>query len=338
MKVVILYFTENYILYLSIEIGSTIIKNIIFNFIVDRRYPYLKDRDVRKLDTETKKNLFTNIKALFWGKVGYILSQCSDNLVISSIVSVTAVGLYSNYTTLISSVSGFVATFTSGVTASMGNLIASESKERTYEVYKHVDFINYWMYTFSSICLLCLTEPFIKIWLGEDYILSKGILVATVVTFYLKGINSGIDVVKNAAGLYHPDRYVSMLEAGINLIISIVLARRIGLLGVLIGTLVSFCMFSFWTKPYFVYRDVFGVPFLKYVVWEGKKIVFAFLLGLVIYIGTSFLSFGNTYLDFVCKAMISLASSNLVLVIFFHKTDEFGYIRTFVRNRAGSKR
>lgn len=338
LKVVILYFTENYILYLSIEIGSTIIKNIIFNFIVDRRYPYLKDRDVRKLDTETKKNLFTNIKALFWGKVGYILSQCSDNLVISSIVSVTAVGLYSNYTTLISSVSGFVATFTSGVTASMGNLIASESKERTYEVYKHVDFINYWMYTFSSICLLCLTEPFIKIWLGEDYILSKGILVAAVVTFYLKGINSGIDVVKNAAGLYHPDRYVSMLEAGLNLIISIVLARRIGLLGVLIGTLVSFCMFSFWTKPYFVYRDVFGVPFLKYVVWEGEKIVFAFLLGLVIYIGTSFLSFGNTYLDFVCKAMISLASSNSLLVIFFHKTDEFGYIRTFVRNRAGSKR
>lgn len=329
LKVVILYFTENYILYLSIEIGSTIIKNIIFNYIVGRRYPYLKDRDVRKLDTETKKNLFTNIKSLFWGKVGYILSQCSDNLVISSIVSVTAVGLYSNYITLISSVSGFVATFTSGVTASMGNLIASESKERIYEVYKHIDFINYWMYTFSSICLLCLTEQFIKIWLGEDYILSKGILAVAVVTFYLKGINSGIDVVKNAAGLYHPDRYVSMLEAGLNLIISIVLARRIGLLGVLIGTLVSFCMFSFWTKPYFVYRDIFGIPFLKYVVWEGKKIAIAFILGFIIYAGTSFLSFSNIYIDFICKVIISLAASNLLLIIFFHKTDEFGYIQSF---------
>lgn len=136
------------------------------------------------------------IKALFLGKVGYILSQCSDNLVISSIVSVTAVGLYSNYTTLISSVSGFVTTFSSGVTASMGNLIASESKERAYEVYKRIDFINFWMYTFSSICLLCLTEPFIKIWLGEAYVLSKGILVVAVVTFYLKGINSGVDVEK----------------------------------------------------------------------------------------------------------------------------------------------
>ncbi|MDO4514882.1 MAG: oligosaccharide flippase family protein [Lachnospiraceae bacterium] len=330
LKVVILYFTENYILYLSIEIGSTIVKNIIFSLIVDRRYPYLKDRNVRKLDKETKKSLFTNIKALFLGKVGYILSQCSDNLVISSIVSVTAVGLYSNYTTLISAVSGFVTTFSSGVTASMGNLIASESKEKIYEVYKRIDFINFWMYTFSSICLLCLTEPFIKIWLGDAYVLSKGILVVAVVTFYLKGINSGIDVAKNAAGLYHPDRYVPMMEAGLNLVISIVLAHQIGLLGVLIGTLVSFCVFSFWTKPFFVYRDVFSVPFITYVLWEGKKIAIAFILGLTIYAGIKYLSFGNIYFDFICKTIISLAASNLLLVVFFHKTNEFKYIQSFV--------
>lgn len=248
---------------------------------------------------------------------------------ISSIVNVAAVGLYSNYTTLISSVSGFVTTFSGGVTASMGNLIASESKERAYEVYKRIDFINYWMYTFSSICLLCLTEPFIKIWLGETYILSKGILLIAVVTFYLKGINSGIDVAKNAAGLYHPDRYVPMLEAGLNLVISIILAYQIGLLGVLIGTLVSFCACSFWTKPYFVYRDVFGVPFVQYVLWEGKKIAVAFILGLVICGGTSFLSFGNVYLDFTCKMIVSLVASNLLLILFFRKTDEFGYIRSF---------
>lgn len=338
LKVVVLYFTENYILYLSIEIGSTIIKNVIFSFIVDRRYPYLKEKNVQKLDAGTKKSLFTNIKALFFCKVGYILSQCSDNLVISSIVSVTAVGLYSNYTTLISSVSGFVTTFSGGVTASMGNLIASASKERAYEVYKRIDFINFWLYTFSSICLLCLTEPFIKIWLGEAYVLSKGILVVAVLTFYIKGINSGIDLAKNAAGLYHPDRYVPMMEAGLNLVISIVLANRIGLLGVLIGTLVSFCLFSFWTKPYFVYRDVFGVPFTAYVVWEGKKIAIALMLGLIIYAGTSFLSFGNIYLDLICKAIFAISASNLLLVVIFHKTDEFGYIRSFVSGIIGRSR
>lgn len=329
LKVIILHFTGNYILYLSIEIGSTIIKNFIFSIIIDHRYPYLKEKNVQKLDPVTKKSLFANIKALFLGKAGYILSQCSDNLVISSIVSVTAVGLYSNYTTLISSVSGFVTTFTGGITASMGNLIARESKEKVYAVYKRIDFINFWLYTFSSICLLCLTEPFIKLWLGADYILSKEILLVAVVTFYLKGINSGIDVVKSAAGLYYPDRYVPMLEAGINLALSITLAHRIGLLGVLIGTLVSFCVCSFWAKPYFVYRDVFGMSFAKYVMWEGQKIIIALILGAFIYAGTILIYLGNIYLDFICKAVFALAVSNLLLVLFFHKTEEFGYIKSF---------
>ena len=121
-----------------------------------------------------------------------------------------------------------------------------------------------------------------------------------------------------------------MMEAGVNLVISIVLAHQIGLLGVLIGTLVSFCVFSFWTKPYFVYRDVFGVPFVTYVLWEGKKIAIALMLGLTIFAGTIFLSFGNMYFDFICKAILALAASNLLLVVIFHKTDEFGYIMSFV--------
>lgn len=330
VKVFILYFTQNYILYLCIELGSTLIKNIIFSIIMDKRYPYLKDKSVKKLDEVEKNTLFVNIKSLFFGKIGYILSQCSDNLVISSIVSITSVGMYSNYTTLISSVSGFVTTFSSGVTASMGNLIACETKEKSYEVYKKIDFINYWLYTFSAICLICLMEPFIMIWLGDDYVLEKGILIIAVLTFYLKGINSGIEIAKNAAGLYHPDRFVPIIEAALNLAISIVLAFRIGLLGVLIGTFVSFLCCSFWTKPYFVYRDVFGIEFSKYITWEGKRIVIALILGSFLYLFETMISFQNVYIDFIIKTISVVILSNSLLVLVFYKTREYIYIKQFV--------
>lgn len=327
LKVLILYFTQNYILYLSIDIGTTIVKNLIFCHIVDKRYPYLKDKNVQKLDPAIRKGLFKNIKALFWGKVGYIVSQCSDNLVISSLVSVTAVGMYSNYTTLISSASGFVTTFSSGVTASMGNLIASDTKERAYEVYRRIDFINYWLYTFSAICLLCLIEPFIAIWLGQDFVLTKGILFLTIVTYYLKGINSGIDIAKNAAGLYYPDRFVPMMEALLNMGISIVMARQYGIAGVLFGTLISFLVFSFWTKPYFVYRDVFSVSFKKYVVWEGQKIVLSVLIALATWYAVSLVALSNMLLNFCLKAILSLVMSNGLLLLVYFKTEEFRYIR-----------
>lgn len=331
VKVFILYYTQNYIIYLCIELGSTLIKNIIFSCILDRHYPFLKDKHVRKLSDTEKRQLSKNIKSLFWGKFGYIASQCSDNLVISSVISVTMVGLYSNYTTLISAVSGFVTTFTSGVTASMGNLIASESREKSYAVYKRIDFINYWLYTFSAVCLLCLTEPFIRIWLGQDYILPKSILIVSVVLFYLKGLNSGIDVAKNAAGLYYPDRFVPMIEAILNLAISIILAYRIGLLGVLVGTLVSFLSLSFWTKPYYVFRDVFCVRFSEYVVWEGKKILLSFAIGAALYFIQLKIHSENIYIDLLLKALFTGIMSNVLLCGAFFKTDEFEYIKAMVR-------
>ena len=330
-KVFILYFTQNYIIYLCIELGSTLIKNIIFSFILDRRYPYLKDRQVQKLSDNEKKSLFKNIKSLVWGKFGYIISQCSDNLVISSIISVTMVGLYSNYTTLISSVSGFVTTFASGVTASMGNLIASESSEKSYSVYKRIDFINYWLYTVSAICLLCLTEPFIRIWLGSEYVLPKGILIVAVALFYLKGLNSSVDVAKNAAGLYYPDRFVPLVEALLNLGISVVLAYRIGLLGVLIGTLLSFLLLSFWTKPYFVFRDVFRIRFSEYAIWEGKKILLSFVIGAVLYTVQLKIQLDNIYLDLLLKALFTGLMSNIVLCVVFFQTEEFEYIKVMVQ-------
>ena len=326
IKICILYYTENYILYLSIEIGSTIIKNIIFTSYIDKRYPYLKDKTVQRLDQETRISLFKNIKALFFNKLGYIISQCSDNLVISSIVSVAAVGMYSNYLVLISSVSGFVTTFTSGVTASMGNLVAKESKEKAYEVYKKIDFINYWLYTFTAICLLCLIEPFVQIWLGLDFVLSKWILILAVIIYYLKGINSSVDVVKNAAGLYYPDRFIPIIEAITNMVISIVLARLYGVTGVLAGTLISFVLFSFWTKPFFVYRDVFKLPFVKYVVWEGRKIITTIIFAVIVTYLVSYINVINVYIRFGILLLVTVVLSNGLLLIAFYKTDEFKYI------------
>ena len=332
IKVFVLYFTQNYILYLSIDIGTTLVKNIIFSAIMDKRYPYLKDKNVKKLDKETKNKLFVNIKSLFYGKLGYILSQCSDNLVISSMVSVTAVGLYSNYTTLITSVSGFVTTFSSGVTASMGNLIASESKKTAYEIYKKVDFINFWLYTFSSICLLCLIEPFVKIWLGEEYVLSSGILIVSVLTFYLKGINSGIDIAKSASGLFHPDRFVALIEALINIVISILLASKYGLIGVLIGTLISFIFCSFWTKPYFIYKYVFEMDFKEYVFWEGEKIITCLIITIIVFFTQYWIQTGNLILTFVIKLVIAVFLSNILLYFRYKKTLEFQYLRNIFAN------
>lgn len=328
LKIVTLHFTQNYILYLSIDISSTMMKNIIFSSFVERKYPYLKNLSAKKIDIETISELKRNTKSLFFGKIGMILSQCADNLVISSIIGVIAVGMYSNYTTIINAISGFVGTFSNGITASMGNLIASSSSERIHVVFKRIDFINEWLYSFTSVCLICLIEPFVSlVWLGKDYLLPRNVMILSVVIYYLRGTASGVETVKNAAGLFYPDRFIPTVEALINLILSVFLAREMGISGVLVGTIISFVLCSFWIRPLIVYRMLIHKSVTEY--WLSKlREAFSMMVTLAI---TSFIvsriSASNVFCCFILKAIVAVVVSNLCLLIVNRRNEEFLYTK-----------
>ena len=330
VKVLILYVTKNYILFLSIDIGSTLIKNIIFSRMMDKRYPYLKDKSKVKLDDENRKVLYTNIKALFFGKIGYILSTCSDNLVISSMISLKTVGLYSNYTTLTSSVTGFVGTFILSIGASVGNLMAKESEDKVYDIFKVTTFINFWLYGFSAICLFSLSEPFIALWLGEEYIMRKEILILIVFNFLIGGLMAPIDSINSAAGLYKPDRFIPIIAAIVNLILSIILVKSLGLAGVLIGTLASTILFSFWIKPMLVYKYIFiNKKLFNYFVDIIKKILFIILVGCICSAIGDILFKEYTILNFIGRMIICLVIPNSLIVSLTYKSNEFKYLRSF---------
>lgn len=331
-KILILYLTKNYLLFLSLDIGSTIIKNIVFSRMMDKRYPYLKDKSKVKLDYESRKELYANIKALFFGKMGYILSTCSDNLVISSMISLKTVGLYSNYTTLTSSVTGFVEIFISSIGASLGNLMAKESEDKIYGIFKVTMFVNFWIYGFSSICLFCLSEPFIVLWLGKEYIMGRGILFLIVFNFLIGGLMAPIDSIKSAAGLYKPDRFIPIMEAIVNLLLSLLLVKSLGLVGVFVGTLLSTILFSFWIKPVVVYKYIFINKTLSvYFIDIIKKILFIILVGSICSIIGDILFLEYTILNFVGRMIICLVIPNILIVLLNYKSNEFKYLLNIIK-------
>lgn len=326
VKVLVLYLTKNYILFLSIDIGSTLIKNIIFSRVIDKKYPYLKNKSKVELDAETKMELAKNIKSLFLGKIGYIISTASDNLVISSFISIKTVGLYSNYTTLTSSVSGFVSTFISSISASIGNLIAKESSEKIYEIFKVTYFINFWMYGWSSICLFCLSESFIILWLGEQYLMGKKVLFLIVFNFLINGLMAPIDSIKSAAGIYHPDRYIPLISAIVNMVISIALVKSYGISGVFIGTLISTILFNFWIKPVLVYKKIFKKNYTEYFLDILLKIGSILVVGFICFILGDSINNRSVLLEFIFKLLICFIVPNVLVVITMYKTKEFKYI------------
>ena len=67
---------------------------------------------------------------------------------ISAFINVATVGLYSNYTMIINQLSHYLTPIIDGIGASVGNLIATESKEKSYKIFKIAYLINFWIYSF----------------------------------------------------------------------------------------------------------------------------------------------------------------------------------------------
>ena len=231
-KIFILVLTQNYILYLIIELLTFIIQNIVYGKIVNKRYSYIRTRVKHKVDKDTKDNLIMNVKALFLHNIGSFCVFGTDNILISSFISLATVGIYSNYTMIIGQLSSFLGQILNGIGAGIGNLVATESSDKNYSIFKVTYFVNFWIYSIGVIFLYNLLEPFISWWIGEEFLLEWIVFVLVLVNFYITGMRISVSIFKNKAGLFIQDQYVPLIEGFINLIASLVLLNYFGLAGI----------------------------------------------------------------------------------------------------------
>lgn len=325
-KIIILLISKSYILYLIIEFIIFIIQNNVNSRLVDKLYPYLKTKENYTIDYETKNSIKKNVKAMFIQNIGSYAIHSTDNIIISSIINVSVVGIYSNYTMIIGQLSSLVSSIIGGISNSVGNLIATESTEKVYSVFKISYFISFWVYSFSTIFLYNLLEPFINWWIGDGYLLGNMTFIVILLNFYMSGLRTPINIFKSKSGLFAQDKYAAIIEGIINLTVSIVLAQKYGLIGVFLGTTISYLSLSFWNQPRIVYKEVFRKQLNLYF----NKYLYYFLLTIITgFITTSccnILVDGTSFMFLVLKGVICVIVPNTIYISIFYKTNEFKYL------------
>ena len=330
-KIIILMLTKNYILFLLIETGIFIIQNLWNGKIVNQRYTYIKTKKKYSIEREVKHNLITKVKALFLHNIGSYCVFGTDNILISAFISVKAVGLYSNYTMIIGQLSSLLTPIIGGIGASVGNLIAIESKEKNYEVFNVIYLINFWIYGVCAIFLYNLLEPFINWWLGEGLLLDKLTFIIILINFYISGMRSSVITFKTKAGIFNNDKYVPLIEAVINLGSSIILVKYFGLAGIFMGTTISTITLPLWIQSKLVYNNVFNKSvnqyFKKYFLYLGLTII----IGLLTTVLSNIITITGI-IGLVFKGVICVTVPNIILVLIFYRTDEFKYILNIIKN------
>ena len=331
LQILILVATQNFLLFLLVSNITNVCSNLLISRKVNKMYTYILE-SATKLSAERITQLKRYVYGLMSHKIGGTLVVGTDNLIISIFLGVYWVGLYSNYLMIVGIINTVLSQVFDQVTASVGNLIATDDRNKKYFIFKNLYFINAWFYGFSAICLFILINPFITIWIGSDFTMSMTVVSIIVLNFYLSGLRKIILSFTSAAGLYWNSRYKPLIEALINLSFSIILVHYYGIIGILLGTLISNLTTNFVVEPYIVFKNVFGVNVKHYYKVLVMYIGFC-IMALLITILLANLSSGDGIISFFIKMLTCLIVPNIIFVFLYRKTQEYKYFAEMVKGK-----
>lgn len=278
LQIAVLVITKDYTMTLAVGIMLNLVINFVSSVWVEQQY---KDVFAVKsmLPKVERKQIFEDVKALMYHRVGTVVLTGTDGLVLTRVVSLSATGLYSNYSMIISNLQTLFSKVFGEYVSSIGNAKINLLHKEYYELYLNMNFINSFVACCLTVGVFTCIDDFIRIWLGENYVL--GPITSAWLSFQLYMSISGLTngVYTNAAGLFVKDRYRPLIESFLNLILSIILATRYGLVGVIVGTVISNLLTVWWRVPYVLYKyDFYEESMLDYWKINISFMVWAMIL------------------------------------------------------------
>ncbi len=324
LMIIVLLITKEYIATLIINIIMTVASNCILSQYTYRKYKDVFDKK-DKLDRHNIKKIVNASKALMCHRIGYVILTATDNLVLSKYVGIIAVGIYSNYLMITTMLNNIVNALLGNITSSIGNYSINADNNEKHILYNNLQFINMWINSLCTGCVCVLINPFIySIWQDTSLLLSKKVIVLITISLNITLSNIINSSFINSNGLFVKDKARTIIESVLNLIISIILAKKIGISGVILGTIISNLLTSWWRVPYLVYKFIFASSCIEYF----KKYFTWVVITLVGYIALENVCnlFSDSILYFIIKMIICIVGFNVIFLICFGRTDEFKYI------------
>lgn len=276
IQVILLVITHNYILYLSTQLVGTLLTNIITGIYVDRNYPELHGGLEVQITKAEKKEIADNVSSMFLYKIGSVILNGTDNIIISTVLKTAYVGLCSNYILIINAISNTVNMCFNSIAASVGNLTATEPIQKQEKIFYQLDMLTFLVFAFCSICLGVMLNPLIGLWFGKRYLLPQSVVLALVASFYFTGINQAAYLFRTATGLFKQTKIYPFLGAILNIVLSVGFAKYMGLAGVFVATaIVRLLCFSF-VDSRLIFKQIFCKSSRKYYI---TFVVRLFVLG-----------------------------------------------------------
>ena len=326
LQIIILIITKSYIFYLGVAISVNVAENLSVTAKINSLYPYLKKPTSKKLPKDEIKTVLKNVVALISQKVGEIIVNGTDNILIVRFVDLASAGIYGGYYMVVIAISNVIGMFNRSILASIGNLVVEENEDTHFATFLALDFILAWIVGFCAISLFVLLNLFISLWLGEEYVFSIGIVFIIVLNFYVRRMLGSMRTFYSSMGLFWHDRYKALFEAGINLFVSIILAKQYGIIGIFIGTVLSTLLTCSWYEPYILFKHGLKKPVRIYFQNFLLNITTVGLAGWITQYFVNLITVSSLLLRFVISVVICATIPNFLFLVLMGWRKDFGII------------
>lgn len=331
VQILVLAIFKNFYIYLI----TIILFNILQAFLIAKKtnkiFPFITEKTKETISSSEKKSIFKDCGSLMISRINYVVLIATDNIIISKYLGLTMVGIYSNYVLITNSIINILSTFFDSITAGIGNIHASNEMDKDYFIFRLTNFITSICFGIFAIGIYVLANDFIVIWLGKEYLLSSLFVLIISINLYVDGIRKFLSTYRSAYGLFRQAKFLPLFGAMLNIVISIVLVKKIGIFGVLLGTLISNLVTFMWFEPYLIYKKVFKKNVIKYYITNILYLVMLVILA-VICDKICNLIIIEGILGFIIHGIICILLPTIAIGAIYYRTEYGKYLKDVILN------
>ena len=284
LKMFVLIVWRNYILYLIVNLATSFFSNYYASKKAVKEYPYIRNlKDAKELDSDSKKSIFSTLRSIMLYKVSMLFFHYTDNILISMILGTAVVGIFSNYWMLSTRLILIEQIIFAAMVASVGNLMVQENEKKRLEVFDSMQSISYIFCGILTCVYGLVADDMIHVWLGNELQVSTPVVIAIAMNTYFISVLHPVAIIREAAGIYNKIKYCMVFGSILNLVLSIILGMKIGLVGIILASVISRMASYYWYEPVIIYRDFFGGNCGKFFVGLLKNLLLVLLVITVMY-------------------------------------------------------
>ncbi len=329
LQIVSILLAKDYYLYVLTIPFLTVTYAILCSHEFKKQYPDYREEG--SLPEELRADIKKQVLGLTVRRLATYSRNAFDSIFVSAYLGLTVNAVYGNYYYVMDAIVMIVAVVKTSMAGGVGNSIALETQEKNVEDMHRINFLFMIISGWCATCLLCLYQPFMKLWVGEDMTLPFSMAVTFSVYFYILKMSDIRSLYAESVGIWWQGRYLSVAEAVANLTLNWLFIKFFGLFGIVLATMISYTVFNF-----------IGGAVLLYKYYFTKQSLYVYFKKHILYMAVSALVAGVTLAatwliplegigGFLIKAAVCAVLPGICYVLIYFKTGEYRQAKPLIK-------